>query len=309
MQRQWNDIFLAVLVVLGLSAAASAQKAAAKPAAAPVATPGAAVVPLPSEETVTSFLRETFGYEPAVSWKIVNIQATPYGLAEVDVVLGSQGQQNYNRLFIAPDGSHALIGDVIPFGAQPFELARRALTAGAKGPSRGGATGPVTIVEFSDFQCPHCKDAQPAVEKMLAGNSNVKFVFQNFPLPSHDWAMKAASYADCIGRANSDAFWKFTNAVFAAQTDITASNADEKLTAIADAAGAKGADAATCAARPETQARVEKSVELGKSVGVSSTPTFFINGRSVSNLAGLPDEVLKKIIAFHAQENSAPPAK
>ncbi len=57
------------------------------------------------------------------------------------------------------------------------------------------------MVEFSDLQCPHCKEAQPTIDKLLAEEKNARLVFQNFPLPSHDWAAKAAAYADCIGRS------------------------------------------------------------------------------------------------------------
>ena len=120
------------------------------------------------------------------------------------------------------------------------------------GPSRGPADAPVTVVEFSDLQCPHCKEAQPTIDKLMAEEKNARLVFQNFPLPSHDWAAKAAYYGDCIGRTSPDAFWKYVASVYDAQKDITASNADEKLTALAEQAGAKGADTAACAAKPET---------------------------------------------------------
>jgi protein-disulfide isomerase len=100
---------------------------------------------------------------------------------------------------------------------------------------------------------------------------------------------------------NKDVFWKFAHDVFAAQGDITASNADEKLTGLADGAGAKGAEIAACAGKPTTQTRVEKSVELGKTVEVESTPTFFINGRKMSNIVQVPAEILKQILDFAAK--------
>ena len=97
----------------------------------------------------------------------------------------------------------------------------------------------------------------------------------------HNWAAKGAAYADCVGRASNDAFWKFVSKTYETQTDITAENADEKLTAIADGAGVKGTDIAACAAKPETKARVDASIALGKSVDVTGTPTLFINGRKI----------------------------
>ena len=258
---------------------------------------------LPSEETVNAFLRQMFGYDPAVSWKIAVIRPSQAeGLSEVLVVLSNaQGQQN-SRLYITADGQHAVIGDIIPFGIHPFTPAQEALSKGITGPSRGPIDAPVTVVEFSDLQCPHCKEAQPNIDKLMSEEKNVRLVFQNFPLPSHDWAAKAANYGDCIGRASPDAFWKFAASVYDAQKGITAANADEKLTALAEQAGAKGADTAACAAKPETTTRVQSSVALGTALEVTGTPTLFINGRKIGNVGGLPYEVLKGLTEFAAKE-------
>jgi len=133
--------------------------------------------------------------------------------------------------------------------------ARDQLKKDVNGVARGPENAPVTIVEFSDLQCPHCKQAQPTITKLLADEPNARFVFQQFPLPSHDWAAKAASYADCIGRSNPDAFWKFVDATYNAQTEITAANADEKLKGLADSSGATSADVSACATTPETKSQ------------------------------------------------------
>ena len=258
---------------------------------------------LPSEETVNSFLQQTFGYDSTVTWKITAIKPSiAAGLAEVDVVLSNSQGQSATTLYVTPDGKHALTGDILPFGAKPYQPAKEALLKGVNGPSRGPDKAPVTIVEFSDLQCPHCKDAQPVIDKLLTEEPNARFVFQNFPLPSHNWAAKAANYADCIGRSSKDAFWKFVQGTFDAQSSITEANADEKLTAIADTAGVKGAEMATCAAKADTKTRVEQSVALGQSVGVTGTPTVFVNGRRIGNVVGLPPEVLKGLVEFAAKQ-------
>jgi len=236
---------------------------------------------LPSEATVDSFLQQSFGYEKDVTWKIQSIKPSPVpGLAQVDVVLASpQGQQG-SRIYVSSDGVHAVVGDIIPFGAKPFEPARKLLEKGITGPSRGPKNATVTIVEFGDLQCPACKAAQPAIENLVAAEPTARFVFQNFPLESlHNWAAKGAAFADCVGRASNDAFWKFIAKTYETQSDITAQNADEKLTALADGAGVKGADIAACAAKPETKSRVDASLALGVSVDVTGTPSIFINGR------------------------------
>jgi protein-disulfide isomerase len=290
-----RHLFIGSVVLFAVLAVAqkSAPKAAssAKAAAAPV---------LPSEEVVNAFMQQTLGYDSAISWKITGIKpAAAEGLAEVDVTVsspqGSQGQ----KFYVTSDSTHAIIGEILPFGAHPFDAVRDQLKEGINGPSRGPDAAPVTVVEFSDLQCPHCKEAQPTLDRLAAEDKNARVVFQNFPLPMHDWAMKAATYADCVGRSSSDAFWKFVESIYGAQSDITAANADEKLTGFADAAGVKGSDMAACAAKPETTTRVQHSLDLGKALDVNSTPTIFINGRKLS-AGGLPYDVLQKLVDFAA---------
>jgi len=290
-----------VLLLIVCSFSVAQQKPAAKPKPAnQTGTP--ATSNLPSEDVVNGFLQQTFGYDPQLTWKIVSIKPSEAeGLAEVNVLMSGPQGQGTQRFFVSGDGKHAVVGDIIPFGKHPFEQTRLQLEKKVTGPSRGPASAPVMIVEFSDLQCPHCKEANPTVERLVSEDPNVRFVFQNFPLPSHNWAQKAAAYADCVGRASNDAFWKFIDAVYEAQNDITADNADQKLTDLADKEGVKGSDIAACAAQPETESRVQASVDLGKSLNVDSTPTIFINGRPVG-VSGNNYDVLKQLVDFAAKQ-------
>src|SRR6266404_8957291 len=193
---------------------------------------------LPSEDDVNAFMQQTFGYDPQLTWKIASIKPSPAeDLAEVTVIISGPQGQGPQKFFVSEDGKHAVVGDVIPFGKHPFEETRLELQKKVTGPARGPADAPVTVVEFSDLQCPHCKEANPTVEKLLSENPNIHFVFQNFPLPMHNWAQKGAAYADCIGKTSNEAFWKFIASVYDAQTEITAENADQMLTELPDEAG------------------------------------------------------------------------
>jgi protein-disulfide isomerase len=301
-----NSICISLLLVsLATAQTTTAKSAPAKSASAKSAekSPFADSSTLPSEATVDSFLHQQFGYQPDLTWKISSIKAsTVGGLAEVTVVLASPQGQQLTRFFVAPDGKQALVGEVIPFGAKPFDPAKQRLEKGISGPERGPKDAPVTIVEFGDLQCPACKVAQPTIEALVAAEPNVRFVFQNFPLEMHNWAAKGAAYADCVGRASNDAFWKFVAKTYETQSDVTAENADEKLTAIADGVGVKGADIAACAVKPETKARVDASLALGKSVDVTGTPTLFINGRKIGSVDPQYLAVYKSLVEFAAKQ-------
>jgi len=299
-----NSIVLCLFASsLAAGQAAAAKPSASKPAAKPAEKAAASSSGLPTEATVDAFLKQQFGYEADLTWKISSIKPSPVqGLAEVTVVLASQQGQQLTHFYVAPDGEHALVGEIIPFGAHPFDPARKLLEKGITGPERGPKDAPVTIVEFGDLQCPACKAAQPTIEALVAAEPNARFVFQNFPLEMHNWAAKGAAYADCVGRASNEAFWKFVSKTYETQADITAATADEKLTAIADGAGVKGADIAVCAAKPETKAHVDASLALGKGADVTGTPTLFINGRKIGNFDARLLDVYKSLVEFAAKE-------
>jgi protein-disulfide isomerase len=299
--RHLRNQFLLFLLLGILAAAQTTKPTTANPATK--SSDPAPSVNLPSEATVESFLQETFGYESDVSWKISSIQpAGVDGLAEVTVVLANPQGQQLSRFYVTSDGQHALTGEIIPFGARPFDPAKNLLEKGITGPSRGPKDAPVTIVEFGDLQCPACKAAQPTIEGLVAAEPNARFVFQNFPLEMHNWAAKGAAYADCVGQASNDAFWKFISKTYETQSDITAENADEKLTALADSAGVKGSDIAACAAKPETKAHVDASIALGKSADVTGTPTLFINGRKIGSFDPHLSEIYKSLVEFAAKQ-------
>ena len=152
------------------------------------------------------------------------------------------------------------------------------------------------------FSVPPAKRHSPPSRRSWPPSPTARFVFQNFPLEMHNWAAKGAAYSDCVGRASNDAFWKFVSKTYETQSDITAENADEKLTAIADGAGVKGADIAACAAKPETKAHVDASIALGKSVDVTGTPTLFINGRKVGSFDARMTDVYKSLVEFAAKQ-------
>jgi protein-disulfide isomerase len=294
-------LVLMLLVLILTCGVGAAQSSTNSNSADKVAT--SSLVNLPSEATVDSFMQQTFGYEPNVTWKVSSIKPAPVpGLAQVDVVLASpQGQQS-SRFYVTADGEHAVVGEIIPFGAKPFDHARKTLEKGISGPSRGPKDAAVTVVEFGDLQCPACKAAQPAIEALIAAEPNTRFVFQNFPLEMHNWAAKGAAFADCVAQASNEAFWKFIAKTYETQADITAENADQKLTALADGAGVKGADIAACANTPVTKAHVDASLALGKSVNVNGTPTLFVNGRSIGNISQVPAETLKGLVDFATKQ-------
>ncbi|HJT52417.1 MAG TPA: thioredoxin domain-containing protein [Candidatus Angelobacter sp.] len=281
----------------GTKKTASTKPAKSSSAKTPAATNTTPPVLLPSKEEIDTGLKRTFGYDPAISWTIYDIK--PAAIPGLVDVLVSMNKQNPVHLYVSPDRQYAVAGEIIPFGPNPFAPAREKLKA-ADGPTQGAAKPVIEIVEFSDLECPHCKKAAPILDKLVTDFPQVQLTFQQFPLPAtiHPWALKAAEYADCAAQHDKAAFWKYVDSIFENQGSIAAATADDKLKELATASGLDATKIASCAVTPETEARVNKSLQFGKSLDINQTPTVFINGRRVLGIGDIPYDQLKNLVQF-----------
>jgi len=154
----------------------------------------------------------------------------------------------------------------------------RAKVAADGYPARGPATAPITIVEFSDFHCPYCRAVQPTLRELLSRYpGKVRLVYRHFPLDSlHPEARRVSEASICA--AEQDRFWQFHDRVYASNPDGSA----ESLQRLAGEAGLDGAKFANCVASGRASDTVDKDVEEGSRHGVTGTPGFFVNGRTLS---------------------------
>ena len=265
----------------------------------------------PTKDVVDSFLEANWGYDADRMWQIQAIRKTPAdGVSQVVVLIGDKtGKQKPQVLsfFALPDGKHIITGDdIITFGANPFADSRQQLQQRANGPYRGAASKDLELVEFADFQCPHCKEAQANMEKLVADYPKARIVFQSYPIPAlHPQALNAAEYGVCVSKlGGSTAFFQFASAVFDGQDGLaTPDGATLTLNSATTKAGLDPAKVATCAATPEVKADVDASIQLGKDLGVNEVPTLMINGREIPATA--PYDLLKKIIDYQAKADGA----
>lgn len=147
-------------------------------------------------------------------------------------------------------------------------------------PQWGSALAPVTIVEFSDFQCPFCSRVIPAIKKVEdMYRDRVRVVFKHNPLPFHQQARPAAEAAATVfGLAGSRAFWTFHGLAFGNQLALT----DENFVAWAVRSGVDGAKFKQAYAAKAFAAKVDQDMALAKELGAIGTPAFRINGVTVS---------------------------
>jgi protein-disulfide isomerase len=285
------------------SATAKVAKPAPKPAEAKTEAVPATDAKLPDNDTVLAFYNRMFGFQPNLSFKVADIRWSEVpGIAEVTAIASTPEGQQVAKLFVTSDGKHAISGDLIPFGKDPFADNREKLKQ-AFGPVRGSAMPEITLIEFADLQCPACKAAQPTIEKLLTDEPKARLIFQSFPLEQlHPWARQAASYLDCLSRNDNQGALTFMQAVFTHQEEISKENATDKLNGYAQMAKADPAKISACATAPATQERVQKSIDMAKDLKVTGTPTLFVNGRPIGNLGSLPYETLKALVEFESNQ-------
>ena len=308
MDKRWMTVAAVALMSLCMAAQSTTAKTAKKPAA-PAKTETAAAKPAgdsqgPTPEVAEAFLNRMFGYNENVTFKIISVKPTEaLGMSEVTAVANTPQGQQVVKFFVTGDGGHAIMGNLMPFGADPFAKARETLAKSAFGATKGPKDSKLQIVEFADLECPACKVALPVVQKLQEDFPQAKFVFQSFPLEQlHPWAARAAQYLDCIHAQSDEAAWNFIEAVYSHQGEITNDNVKEKLDKYVALANQDPAKIAACSESPEAITHVRQSIALANEMGVNQTPTIYINGRSIQGVNPQEYDQLKAIVQFEAAQ-------
>jgi protein-disulfide isomerase len=149
-------------------------------------------------------------------------------------------------------------------------------------PSKGPADARITLVEFSDFQCPHCRQLYEAMKTLGPRYPQIRIVFKDLPIAAiHPWAETAALGGRCAYTQSPDAFWQIHDALFENQEFISAANIWERLLQLAGQAGIDKDAFKACLASPEAAKAIEANIADAKIMSVNSTPTVFVNGRPV----------------------------
>lgn len=261
----------------------------------------------PTIDTINAFTRTMKGFDENLIWQVEAVQKTPVdGLVRVVVLFASKSSQDKPQpavFFALPDGKHIVTGgQILPFGATPFADTRALLQQKAVGPYRGAAAKDLELVEFADFQCPHCRAAQANMEKLAVDYPNARIVFMNDPIASiHPQATRASAVGVCVAKlAGSSAFFTYAAAVFDGQDGLgTPDGATLTINSSLVKAGIDQDKVTACTDSAETKTAVNASVKLAADLGINQVPTLMINGRPIG--ANVPYELLKKVIDFQMQ--------
>ena len=161
-------------------------------------------------------------------------------------------------------------------------------------PALGADDAPVTVVEFTDLQCPYCARGAATVEEVLAQRrGDVRVVSLPFPLGFHEWARPAAIASECLAD-QPDVYWAVRDDLYENQGAVTTANVLDRIAAVVAAEGGAG-DWRACATDESSAAyraaasTVDQSVAAAEQLGVTGTPAYFVNGTLVSGARPLAD--------------------
>jgi protein-disulfide isomerase len=282
---------------LFLSVAALCVAAASVPAAEPKKS-------ALDKATMEAYVRHLFVMDKRITVTVGDPKPSTALPGFLDVnVHAAMGQQAQDFQFlVSKDGSKILQGQVFDANQNPFKPELDKLKTEFE-PSLGAPGADVVLVEFSDFQCPYCKQEAQMLRDNLVKTypQNVRLYFKTFPLESlHPWAKPAAIASKCVFRQKAPAFWDFHDWAFDKQAEITAENFKQKF--IEWANGQKGLDSkelGQCLDSKATEAEVDKDIKEGRDLNVDRTPTLFVNGRRLA--ASIDWANLKLIIDYEAE--------
>ena len=242
--------------------------------AASAVTAGAA------DEQLIKYFRKKANVPPAQEVKVSGVKDSPVkGLKEGTLEVGGRKVP----FVMSADGRYAVFAGLEDVTSDPSKAVMEKISLKGE-PFTGGANAKVTIVEYSDFQCPFCTRGYATIENevLKTYGDKVKFYYKHFPLAFHKWAEAGAIGAECAKDQKADAYWKIYSGLFDQQQQITPENVKEKSLAMLDGTGIDKKKWEECFDGKKTADRVKAQMAEGQSVGVSGTPGFIINGRLVS---------------------------
>lgn len=264
---------------------------------------GAAAGQLPIQKTVEAYLRNLYAFGADTTVKVAAPKDIGVeGLQELDIEVKIGENQQTGKVYVTKDGKFMFRGELSDLSKDPLAENRAQLQT-KDSPSLGPANAPVTLVEFSDFECPVCRSLHDALRGLLPNYPQLRVVFKDYPLEQiHPWARTAALAGRCAYQQSPAAFWKMYDLIYDGQDLISAENAWAKMTDFASRSGLNPETFKTCMASPEAGAAIDASRANGLQLEVGSTPTMFVNGRRI---VGADPHTLEQYIKYEMDQRKA----
>ena len=250
-----------------------------------------------AREKVNHFIRERFSIPDSVKITSTDLRETAYpDFWETTVTLDDGKDKRTQPFYVSKNLRYVVEGGLYNLGGNPRELILRLMSLHDQA-AQGPPTAPVTLVEYSDLECPVCATLHQDLENKIIPKygDKLRVVFKELPLVNiHEWALPAAIAAQCVYQIDPSRYADFRTAVYKSQASMTSDHARDMLLHFGAEAGVDNVKLAACLDAKATLPRVQASMEEGFALGVSQTPTSFVNGRLLVGAPG-PDAFYKLI--------------
>jgi protein-disulfide isomerase len=272
----------------------TSQTAGSAPAAKASSSGSASQSPL--QKTIEAYVRNLYAFGPDVEVTVSEPKdAGMAGLLETTVSVKVSGNNEDAKFYVSKDGKYLVRGEVSDLTKDPL-AANRALMDLTNAPSMGDPKSAVTLVEFSDFECPVCRSLHDIMRGIMQNYPQIRVVFKDYPIEVlHPWARTAAIAGRCAYMQDPAAFWKMYDLIYDNQDIISAANAWMKMSEFAGQAGLNADTFRACMAGPDAGAAVDASRANGQKLDVNSTPTIFVNGR---RMVGADAHLIEQYIQY-----------
>lgn len=252
-------------------------------------------------EQIVNCVRNRFNVQPNSTFTVSPRLKSIFPGLDVVTVTPQQGGLSEN-FFITTDEQVLVVAAVNAIAGHPSKKQIMETISTIKAPQRGSRKPPVTIVEYADLECPSCAQLNSFLENEVLPKyaKSIRIVYKEFPLTIiHRWALPAAIAAECVYQYDPEAFATYRSLIFEHQADFAQANARDELLRFASDVGANRTQLSSCLDSSAPLDKIQKDLLEGESIGVSSTPTIFLNGESFigttrQELYSAVDKAIKK---------------
>jgi protein-disulfide isomerase len=237
-----------------------------------------------SHEKIIRYVRDRFSIPDTVKITMTELRESAYpDFLETTVTLDDGKDKRSQPLFISKNMRYLVEGSIFNLGGDPRQDIVRLISLRDQ-PTQGPANAPVTLVEYSDLECPVCARLHEELETEIIPKygDKLRVVFKEFPLVTmHEWALTGAIAAQCTYQIDPSKYVAFRSAIYKDQATVSGDHARDLLLHIAAEAGVDNMKLAACIDAKDSLSRVEANMREGDALGVGQTPTTFINGRTI----------------------------
>jgi protein-disulfide isomerase len=283
------------VIAFAVSLIAASISVAQQPASAP-----APVTPSQAQKNIENFLRHYYALGPEIKISVgAPKEFATSGILEAPIDVKTPEGDEKIKMYITKDGRYLFRGEINDLSSDPLADNVKKIQM-TDSPVLGNPSAPITIVEYSDFECPVCRNLHDAVRNLLPNYAQVKVIFKDYPIEAiHPWARTAALAGRCAYQQDPKAFWKMYDSIYDGQDLISASNAYDKFIDYASKGGLNQEVFKACMGSPEAAQAIDASIANGNLLEVHSTPTLFVNGR---RLVGADARVLRQYLDYEVAQ-------